>query len=679
MLSLDYSKIQPWLYVDRVVNIPIKSRLIKGSYVLFLLILTFPYLEFAAIPTAGIDNSWRIALELVAAKHLTWGKDIIYTYGPLGHWLQRYIITTSRLELFLVDLFMSINLFALLYSLLPSPLKLWHFGLSFFVWAMINSMYGEWIHFMWFYWVIYWGVYSLDKPNKLFPYYLIVLGTINFYMKTNWGLIALVFVASLLSYNWYAKQYTLKQTLLHLGCLFASVLAGAAWLHTDLIAYLKSSLYIISGYNESQAYYPAYRLRCIVTAYGSYGLCLVSAATYIGNTFLYSYRKTTRAQQHTIFSLVWFSFIGFVLLKYAFTRADDGHITAYIKLSSLMLVLVIATVPSHRIRNIFFGYLLINFACYIAFYTSLFGPISTNYGSTFSGRLYLVKQYVQQSFTRDYPAPKPTIPAALRRKIGRRTVDAVPHELSDIYFNQLNYNPRPVIQSYQAYNGYLDSINRAKYLSPTAPDWIIYQYESMDGKYPLADETQTLLAILQRYSVVDRTSNRLFLRRNRRARPLRLISESTSVLQMGQKLPVPRSGGSSVLHVLYARTHYNLYGQALKIFFQPPQLTMTIRAEDGSAKPYRTVPTLLEKGVILNARVDDLDEAQKFLNTQRVSHKRVTDVVLDQVVRGQPGFSPLIDVTIRSYRLEGRFTDSERTTAPAKASGAALRRAHRPR
>jgi hypothetical protein len=36
-------------------------------------------------PTVGLDPSWQLALSKAHGQYLDWGKDIIFTYGPLGY------------------------------------------------------------------------------------------------------------------------------------------------------------------------------------------------------------------------------------------------------------------------------------------------------------------------------------------------------------------------------------------------------------------------------------------------------------------------------------------------------------------------------------------------------------------------------------------------------------------
>ncbi|MGV3556653.1 hypothetical protein [Larkinella arboricola] len=635
--------------VGRIFNVAIESELIKVGYIFVLALLSFPYFDFAHTPSAGIDNSWRMALEIIYEKKLVWGKDVIYTYGPLGRWLQRYVITTAPFELFLVDSFVAINLVVLLYSFLPNPLKLWHLLLYFPLWAIVNSMHGEWIHFLWFYLVIYWGVRYLYQPNLLLLYYLLVLSAVNFFMKANYGIIILGYTASLLSFRFVVQRGNVKEYLASLTVLGLLLITGAYWLHTDLIGYLISSLHVIDGYNESQALYPENKLRVVLLAYGCFLLQFLTAIVYLVR-LRFAPQKRNDSPYITLFTLFWLLIISFVLLKYAFTRADDGHLTVFIKQSSLLLLLVMVSVPEAWLKKTFFGYLVLNCVIYLTFYIPIFGKIPVNYTTEFSQKALLVRHYLQQAVTHSYPVPQATLPDSIRQKIGRQTVDVIPNEISTVYFNGLNYNPRPALQSYQAYNAYLDAKNRDKYLSDSAPEWVIFEYTGIDGKYPLADETQTLLALLQRYSTVDESNQQLFLRKNRQTKQLTLVRQQTKRIVMGQKLHLATT--DSLLHVVYARTQYTAYGKALNLFFQPPQLTMTIRAEDDSAVEYRAVPSLLQKGVIVTSRVDNLADAKEFLATQQVTHKHITDISFDQKIRWQPGFDPAIDLIIQSYRLK---------------------------
>jgi hypothetical protein len=55
-------------------------------HLLFLLPLIYfiPFPIFFA-PSTGLDPSWRISLNMAIDKGLIFGKDIVFTYGPLGY------------------------------------------------------------------------------------------------------------------------------------------------------------------------------------------------------------------------------------------------------------------------------------------------------------------------------------------------------------------------------------------------------------------------------------------------------------------------------------------------------------------------------------------------------------------------------------------------------------------
>ncbi|MFC5411473.1 hypothetical protein ACFPMF_19275 [Larkinella bovis] len=634
---------------SRLITYPIERSLVKYSFVALLLLLTFPYLEFVQIPTPGIDNSWRIALELLQEKHLVWGQDILFTYGPLGRWLQRYSIVTTPTELLLVDIFFLINVACLFYSFLPNPLKVWHTPVYFLIWAVINSMWGEWIHFTWFFIVIYWGLKSIRQPapNRLLLCYVSFVCAINFFMKVNFGVLAIGFMISLLAFLYANRQLTWAELIAMLGFLGGLLGLGAYWLHTDLRQYVVSSFYIIDGYNESQAIFPENRLRLVALSYGSFLLQLLAVGWYMRQCYVFPYKR--KDLKGNLFTLFWVLGLSFIVLKYAFTRADDGHITAYVKQSSLLLVLVVVCVQQEWIQKTFALLLLLNCGLYLLFYVPIFGKVPVNYGTVFAQKLHFFSHYLKTAGTAHYPVPKPTIPASIRQEIKNQTIDVIPNDIAEVYFNGLNYNPRPTLQSYQSYNAYLDRKNREKYLSPSAPDWIIYRYEALDGKYPLADETQTLLAILQRYRPLYQSDGRLFLKKDEQPKTVRLIRQHTIQLQLGEKLRLTDS--DSLLHILYAKPHYNGYGMLLNLLFQPPQMTMQLGAEDQTTVSYRVVPALLKKGLLITSRVDNVKEMSEFIATTRVSNKRLTELCFQQSLRPIPGFTPGMEITIQSFQL----------------------------
>src|ERR1700722_13592891 len=61
----------------------------------------------------GLDVSWKYTLNTALAQGQVWGKDIIYTYGPLGFLATRCGIGIPSWAFLAFDLFVVFNFFML--------------------------------------------------------------------------------------------------------------------------------------------------------------------------------------------------------------------------------------------------------------------------------------------------------------------------------------------------------------------------------------------------------------------------------------------------------------------------------------------------------------------------------------------------------------------------------------
>src|SRR5882762_9492533 len=59
----------------------------------------------------GLDISWKMTLNYAFIKHWTWGKDIVYTYGPLAAFSTRIGWGISRWVFLVFDAFIVVNFY----------------------------------------------------------------------------------------------------------------------------------------------------------------------------------------------------------------------------------------------------------------------------------------------------------------------------------------------------------------------------------------------------------------------------------------------------------------------------------------------------------------------------------------------------------------------------------------
>lgn len=632
----------------------IDSLWLKFAYLLLLIVLLFPYYQISNIPSAGIDNSWRIALEMAYQKGLIFGKDIIYTYGPLGRLTQRISIETSNLQFFLFDVFCFGNIGFLLYHLLPKPLKFYQLLAHFGLFLLISSIYGEWQSFLLFYVSIFSGLLFLKKQNHWLLIHAITMGVINFYIKANYGVIALGFVFILLFYTFFSKRLSLQNLLLYLFGSTILLIFLAFILKADLIAYFFSSIEIIKGYNESQSFFPTDRLRAVASSYIIFVLFILVFVTFILRKLIK--KDFSYAALDSFFILGCVGVCSFVLIKYAFVRADDGHLMSFVR-SACLPFLLMCSFNSERWLKVS-GWILVslNLISYLVFYQPIYGQFSISIIDNLRTKSFILPEYFKEISKKNTPHYNFTYPKEVLEIVGNKTIDLVPNETSEIYLNKLNYNPRPIMQSYQAYNEYLDKKNQEKYLSATAPDYVIYGIESTDNKYAVGDETLTLMALLQRYEPIKTWPNRLLLKKKEQTKTLRLVRQQSTVWEMSKPFALNSeiktdSSGRKLLSVIKVKTTYNWFGKLLNLFFQPPHLNMELATKNEKII-YRTVPILLNKGLIINAKMDSVTDVKQFFETGSVKNKEIQSVRFDEILRRKAGFDKKIEILEEFYELK---------------------------
>jgi hypothetical protein len=481
------------------------------------------------------------------------------------------------------------------------------------------------------------------------------MGIINFYIKANYGVIALGFVFILLLYAFFSKRLSRQNLFLYLFGSTIGLILLAFLLKTDLLAYLFASIEIIKGYNESQSFFPEHRFRAVASSYAIFALFL---SIFIG-FLIQVFRKKlfTLAILDSFFVLGCVGVCSFVLIKYAFVRADDGHLMSFVRSASLAFLLLPFFSTETWLKQSGWFLIAINLLSYFLFYQPIYGEVSFSVTNNLRIKTYILPQYFRDIFKKNTPHYSPNYPKDVLTIIGNKTVDLVPNETSEIYLNKLNYNPRPIVQSYQAYNEYLDKKNQEKYLSSTAPDFVIYSIESTDNKYAVSDETLTFIALLQRYEPIKIWDNHLLLRKKEQIKTLKLIKQIKHDWVLEKPFPLNSSIKADSLKnnqltVIKIKTKYNWLGKSLNLFFQPPHLNLELTTNDGKKTIYRTVPILLNKGMIVNSKIDNVNDVKQFFEQQFVTNKGIKSIKFEEILRRKAGFDNSIEILEEFYELK---------------------------
>jgi len=453
--------------------------------------INYPALADSGDPIHGLDPSWQMMLTYALKHKLVWGKDIVYTYGPLGFLETRVAYGISPVWLLLFDCFVVFNLFSIFRSYLKQAPNKWIAAALLAALGFIYTMDGSTPWLLLFF-ILYRMRLVYDKGKVTDVALLIATIVLCLYMKLNTGLVSVVVFAVLVGLMMAQKRVAVLKGAAWFGSLIATIFVTSLLWHVSLADYVKGALEIVNGYVDimslsGNAYAVAEKKIDI--------LFLLMGAAYLVISII-SIRK--KRWDNIFFAAAAILFL-FLLRKQAITRNDWGHYLEYFSASSLVL---------------FSGGVLLEgqLAKYATTYTALYILILAAFDARMRAPVPLVMSKVQSKkvylsgFTlsgKDYhQADKRKLSANVLSKIGNKTVDVFPWDAAFVLENKLNYTSRPVFQSFSAYTPYLAELNYQYYLQH-APAFVLYDYASIDDRYPFADDCMTQLFVMNNYKLAD--------------------------------------------------------------------------------------------------------------------------------------------------------------------------------
>jgi hypothetical protein len=188
--------------------------------------------------------------------------------------------------------------------------------------------------------------------------------------------------------------------------------------------------------------------------------------------------------------------------------------------------------------------------------------------------------------------------------VGNGSVDVLGYTQAVAIYNGLHYTPRPAFQSYCALTPELAGMNAAFLYGERAPEWILQRYENLDHNYPAMEDGQALRALLDRYAFQFQDSGYIVWRRaaetGKRVEELPPAAREGEA-SMNQEIPVddfPRNS-NLWLEVDYS---YTVAGSLRRLLYKPPMVSLEVRAEDqpGTFRKFRYPRLLAGGGTLLS-------------------------------------------------------------------------------
>jgi len=143
-------------------------------------------------------------------------------------------------------------------------------------------------------------------------------------------------------------------------------------------------------------------------------------------------------------------------------------------------------------------------------------------------------------------------------------------------FNQLNYHPRPVFQSYMAYNERLMRLNEQFYLSDRAPEYVLFELNPIDRRFPPLEDARAFSSLLRNYALVATEQPFLLLKHQSGVpRKVMLLKEGTA--HAGDRIDLAGYRPEDIWLEIFV--HPNWRGHLRKLFYKPSTVRISFWSE----------------------------------------------------------------------------------------------------
>lgn len=557
------------------------------------------------MPAAELDSSWQYALNAAVSNQLSFGRDLIFTFGPLASaYTQQYSPATDTLML-LVSFVLGSAVFigfAALGSgrasrLIAIPFVLLLFGTRdsiFMVLPLLMLLASE-----------------SDRDTKWRRPTILFMGAACSLLPLIKGsLVAAFALCTVLATIALARRSWRDAALLvviELGTMaLVWVLVGQSL--TDLPKYFSKQSEIIAGYTEAMS----------ITGRRSEILIFIAVACF---TLWTALKPDVRANWRILLAVAAVLFLNF---KLGFVR-HDGH--AIIAGSALVLVGFVLWLYQPLPKTLLVlaaslgGWFFIISTYESVSPTALAGRLTTSLRHTaigFKTRI-LNPEWLEEKFRASNDAIAKNHPLP----ISDGTVDLYPVDLSTLLANGATWSPRPILQSYSAYTRKLATEN-AEHLSRNGAQRVFFKVQPIDLRYPSLEDGSSWPVLLSKYEFKGFAGEYVVL--DRSVGPAARVEIGEAVFKgtgtLGRQVSIPLSAP------VWAEVDVTptLLGKVVGLLFKLPPLKIVVHAADGSVGEYRFIAGPAKNGFLLSPMISNAREfvalrgnkSRSLLNSRRI-------------------------------------------------------------
>lgn len=548
---------------------------------LIMAIVTFPEIDLTYSP--GIDQSLPWVFNHIFESGFDKGISIVFPHGPLAFFMYP-LASDFHIAVAVLSVLKILITILLVVLLADNGFLKWLFApvvsLAFFVIADFNLLLIIGL-------ILLYCLYFIHEKT-IFKISGFALLSLAFFVKAYAAIVCSIITAVFLIYFLW-KNRKIVPFLLDIALM--SLLLCVVWLamYGSLkgIMHYMMGMYALAGDNSSAA-----------ALYPQNNWLLLSVYIIISSTIWFVFKS----DRGFFYGLIILPSL-FAAWKHGMARQDVYHTHGLLFFNIAVFLIFILFVRRKKPVMAVVSFIAL-LSLYINNLNAInYKPVRLNFNGTHYFFQYISEFSIikNQADSINYENVKSDIlPESIRKNMGYQTVDVYPWDYAIIPANNLNWRPRPVIQTYASYTSWLDRLNASHFASENAPDFLIWDFqkitfnvsggnfESIDHRYLLNDEPNTIISLMQHYSLWYKQAPFLVFQKCKNYKPLNVTSLQVNSVKWDEWVEVPAFTGDLLRLKLNIPSSFL---RSLKSFlYKDEQFYLLYRFDNGWVFPYRIVP-----------------------------------------------------------------------------------------
>lgn len=587
---------------------------------LFFILLIFLFFNIAglglAFPRRGLDSSWVTAMAWAQTHGLSFGKDIIFTFGPYSTLFTGLYNPSSDLLFIFCRVFIYSCISIMFWIFYTEKSKVY----TLFILAVCSllPLFG-FVRYMYFSYMFLYAIcficFKNTKSNFTYFSCFFITAGLALIMLAKGSHTSAGFFVFLLSvvYCLFIKRYKIALcALITLPCAVAIFWLLAGQPLSGISIWFESLIPISSGYTEAMALAGP---KIDILVYLSF-LCVVLASIF--------YSPLQKLDKLFLSGVL--LFIAFMTFKAGFVR-HDAH--KYAPLFFLLFGMLFSALVLPKKWKIFLAVLCLVYTIILSVgYRRVLSSPLPNYYSSIVG----IADRLSGRARIAYDSHIQKLKELANLPVFAGTSDIYSGNQTDLIISGNTYNPRPILQSYSAYTPHLSRINAAHISGDnlSAPDNIFFTLQTIDDRYPTMDDGMSWLAFLDYYHVSRFSGNILLLQKNTSPLPAgKLTLLMTKKLRFNEEVTLPDEETPLFVKFIFKK---GLACKLLGTLYKYPQLDISFCLASGMQKTRRLISGMTETGFFLSPYITTTKDFMLLAtnNLNLLKDARITTFTISQ-------------------------------------------------